>query len=386
MLVLKLATSPKIILLNTILWLTVGLAHGKTMQVLPQIDAKFQQAVSASTVPGISVAIADNTGVVWANGYGLADIENQVTMTPKHKMRIGSVAKLITVAAMMRLLEQQKIDLDRGITEYVSVWPTKHAPLTLRQLASHTAGIRHYNNSDEFLMNQHFADVSSSLTIFKDDNLLFKPGDKTQYSTFAFSLIAAALEGANSPLNFKQIVQQQVFAPLGMQDSVFDDQADIIAFRQRPYNTIDGKLFNAPQTDHSYKYAGGGFLATASDISRFAVAHASPGYLQAESLSQLFSPTKLNDGSTNGFGIGWMINFDSFKRRSYYQDNSRAQQLMASFDNAAMHAGGSNGGTTMMILCRDHQRAVTVVKNVDGEHSADVFLLALETLSHFHKL
>jgi serine beta-lactamase-like protein LACTB len=58
---------------------------------------------------------------------------------------------------------------------------------------------------------------------------------------------------------------------------------------------------------------------------------------------------------------------------------------MASFDNAVMHSGGRNGGTTMLILCRDHQRSITVVKNVDGEHSADVFLLALEGLAMFHR-
>ncbi|MFT6909056.1 MAG: serine beta-lactamase-like protein LACTB [Oleiphilaceae bacterium] len=58
---------------------------------------------------------------------------------------------------------------------------------------------------------------------------------------------------------------------------------------------------------------------------------------------------------------------------------------MASFDNAVMHSGGSNGLTTMLILCRDHQRSINVVKNVDGEHSADVFLLALESLAMFHR-
>ena len=82
--------------------------------------------------------------------------------------------------------------------------------------------------------------------------------------------------------------------------------------------------------------------------------------------------------------IGWMIGFDNHKDRSYYKNNVHAQTLMASFDNAVMHSGGSNGGTTMLILYREHQRSITVVKNVDGEHSADVFLLALESLEILH--
>ncbi len=360
------------------------LGEAKTSENIQQIDKLFAQAVTSSTVPGISVAIADSSGVVWAKAYGLADIENQVLLTTKHKMRIGSVAKLITAAGMMRLQEQGKLSLDAPITQHVPAWPATHAPLTLRQLASHSSGVRHYNSSAEFLLNETFSDVVSSLDIFKNDPLLFKPGSSLKYSTFAFSLMAAAMEGADKQRNFKKIIQQEVFLPLNMQDSAFDDQADIIALRQRPYNAIDGKLKNAPQSDHSYKYAGGGFIASTSDISRFAVAHSQPGYLNQRSLEQLFKRASLDTGKPLPYGVAWMIDFDNYKNRSYYKDNQQAQAMMASFDNAVMHSGGSNGGTTMLILCKDHDRAITVVKNVDGEYSADVFLLALETLSHFH--
>lgn len=349
------------------------------------IDKMFSKAVSGETVPGISVAIADKEGVVWAKGYGYADLENQVVMTTMHKMRVGSIAKLITVAGLMRLHEQQKLLLDVPVSQYVNAWPKSHAPLTLRQLAAHTAGVRSYNSNAEFILNQHFTNIESSLSLFKNDALLFQPGTDLKYSTFGFSLISAAMEGADKKRNFKQIIQQEVFNPLGMQDTVFDDQADIISLRQRPYIVRKGKLSNAPQSDHSNKYAGGGFIATPSDISRFAVAHSHGGYLKKTSLDSLFTRAKLNTGKSLPYGIGWMINFDNHKNRSYYKNNLQAQKHMASFDNAVMHSGGSNGGTTMLILCRDHQRSITVSKNVDGEYSADVFLLALEALTLFHR-
>jgi serine beta-lactamase-like protein LACTB len=312
------------------------------------IDPLFSKAVSREMVPGISAAIADKDGVVWAKGYGYADLENQVSMTNQHKMRIGSIAKLITAAGMMRLHEQGKLSLDTPITEYVDVWPKRHAPISLRQLAAHTAGVRSYKDNAEFILNRHFSDTVSSLSLFKDDPLLFQPGTASKYSTFAYSLIAAAMEGADKNRDFKQIIQQEVFNPLVMQNSIFDDQADIIALRQRPYVVRDGKLLNAPQSDHSYKYAGGGFIATPSDISRFAVAHTHQTYLQKASLDAMFSRAKLDNGKALAFGIGWMIDFDNHKDRSYYKDNVRAQTLMASFDNAVMHSGGSNGGTTML--------------------------------------
>jgi serine beta-lactamase-like protein LACTB len=208
------------------------------------INPLFSKAVSGERVPGISAAIADKDGVVWAKGYGYADLENQVSMTNQHKMRIGSIAKLITAAGMMRLHEQGKLSLDTPITEYVDVWPKRHAPISLRQLAAHTAGVRSYKDNAEFILNRHFSDTVSSLSLFKDDPLLFQPGTASKYSTFAYSLIAAAMEGADKNRDFKQIIQQEVFNPLVMQNSIFDDQADIIALRKRPYVVRDGKRLN----------------------------------------------------------------------------------------------------------------------------------------------
>jgi serine beta-lactamase-like protein LACTB len=222
-------------------FITLGFAKPSTN--IETIEQLFANAVSPEMVPGISAAIADKDGLIWAKGYGYADLENEVSMTNKHKMRIGSIAKLITVAGMMRLYEQGKLSLNTPITEYVDVWPRSHAKISLSQLAAHSAGIRSYKDNAEFILNQHFNNTVSSLSLFKDAPLLFKPGTDHKYSTFAFSLIAAAMEGADEKRNFKQIIQQEVFDPLGMQNSVFDDQGDIIAFRQRPYIARDGKLF-----------------------------------------------------------------------------------------------------------------------------------------------
>lgn len=106
--------------------------------------------------------------------------------------------------------------------------------------------------------------------------------------------------------------------------------------------------------------------------------------MTSDTVEEMFTPATLNDGEKTPFGIGWMRGFGNHKDRTYYRDREDVQGMMATIPNAVMHSGGSNGGTTMMILCRDHNRAITVVKNVHGEHTADVFLLALETLTYFH--
>ncbi|MGQ8364310.1 serine hydrolase domain-containing protein [Glaciecola sp. 1036] len=372
-----------IVLLFATLYSSGTLAKGLPDQ---EIDKWFETAVTHEHVPGITVAVGGPEGVVYAKGFGFADLENSLPMTTEHKVRIGSVSKLIATAGLMRLYDQGKVDLDKPVIEYAPAWSQDKPALSLRQLTSHTAGIRHYKaGADEFLLNKNFTSINESLTLFKDDPLLFTPGEKFTYSTFAWTLVSAAMEGADNKRNFTQIIQQEVFEPLGLKDTSFDDQYEIISHRAQPYSVYQDKLFNSPQTDHSYKWAGGGFISTPSDVVRFAVAHLQNDYLKPETVNLMFTPAKLNNGDGVNFGIGWMVGFNSYKNRDSYKDNEEVLAMMESMPNAVMHSGGSMGGITMLIMCTDHKRAVTVVKNVNGDDSADVFALALKTLHVFHK-
>ena len=342
----------------------------------------FEQAAASPTVPGISVAIAGKDGVIWAQGFGWADVENRVPMSVKTKMRIGSVAKPFTAAALMRLYEQGKIDLDADVRTYVPAWPAGHAVITLRQLTSHTSGIRHYEG-DEFASNRNYPAIIESLDVFKDSPLKFEPGTDQSYSTYAWTLVSAAIEGADGGRSFGEIMQQEVFTPIGMHDSALDEQYAIIPNRQRPYTVVDGELRNAPQTDHSYKWGGGGFIASTSDVARFAMAHLDGKFLKPETAAQMFTPAAMSGGRFSPYGIGWQIGFGRYLER--FKDDAEALRIMAEHPDAVMHSGGSTGGITMMILCRDHGRAVAVVKNVDSEDSANPFLLALKTLDVFYR-
>ncbi|MFL5571671.1 MAG: serine hydrolase domain-containing protein, partial [Gemmatimonadaceae bacterium] len=148
-----------------------------------------------SGIPGASVTVLRNGREIWSEGLGVADLENNLPVTPLTKFRIGSVSKPITAVAMAALVEEGKLDLDAPIQKYVPAFPVKKYPITARELAGHLAGIRHYSG-DEFLSNRHYANVTSSLDIFKNDTLLFRPGDKYSYSTYGFVLLSAVVEGA----------------------------------------------------------------------------------------------------------------------------------------------------------------------------------------------
>jgi len=344
----------------------------------------FEEAVISPSVPGINVAVSYKSGIKWARGFGFADIEHQVPMTTETKMRIGSVAKVMTTAALMRLYEKELIDLNKDIRHYVPQWPKKHKTITLNQLASHTSGVRHYNKG-EFLNNGDYKSTVNALDIFKHDDLLFIPGAKFRYSTYAWTLVSAAMESAAGNVPFKKVIREEVLIPLQLTNTTFDDNNTIITNRQSSYIYRNNILMNAPEVFSSYKYAGGGFLATPSDVSLFAINHASEGYLKSETLSKIFTKQKLLDGSDNLFGIGWVIGFDRYIDKAEKDKIKGAENiiLMQKHTNSVMHSGSSMGGVTMMILCLEHAHSVAVVKNVSGENSANVFNLALKTLDLF---
>jgi serine beta-lactamase-like protein LACTB len=312
-----------------------------------------------------------------------------VPMTKETKLRIGSVAKVITTAALMKLYEQGKVNLDSNIRDLVIEWPKKHKNITLNHLTSHTSGIRHYKHShteDESLSNIKYKNTIDALNIFKDDPLKFTPGTEFSYSTYGWTLISAVMEKATRK-DFKAIIFDEVIAPLNLDNTTFDESDVLIKNRQRPYTYSHGQLYNSQEVDVSYKYAGGGFLSTPSDIVNFAIAHTKFSFLKEDTLNMMFKNTKLIDGSDNIFGIGWEVGFNRHiaKAIAHAKENVDQLRIMKEHPKSVMHSGGSVGGTTMMILCIEHEHSVTVVKNVGHEPTANVFSLALRTLDLFHK-
>ncbi|MFT5520056.1 MAG: serine beta-lactamase-like protein LACTB [Enterobacterales bacterium] len=343
----------------------------------------FTEAASSESVPGISLAVADQSGLVWAQGFGYADIEKKIPMTRETKLRIGSVAKVFTATALMRLLEQGKIDLNADVRETVKEWPKKHKKITLKQLTNHTSGIRHYKGN-EFLSTVEYPDSVTSLNIFKNDNLLYDPGTDHSYSTYGWTLVSAVMEKTMGQ-SFGQIMSEQVFVPLKMTNTVLDQASVNISNRQTSYTFSNNKLNVSTYVNNSNKYAGGGILSSPSDVVTFAMAHTNPGYLKAGTLEMML--TKQVKESESNFGIGWQVGFDNYLKR-YKQYEEKYKQyidIMRQHPRVVIHSGGSVGGTTMLILCLDHEHAVTVVKNVDGDKTANTLLLALETLDIFYK-
>lgn len=330
----------------------------QTPDAIAQGRAVVEQLMAARGLPGFSIAVARDGIVVWSEGFGFADVEQGVSVTPLTRFRLGSVSKTLTAAGVARLVEEGKLDLDAPIQRYVPDFPQKPWPITTRQLANHSAGIRHYAPTDftgPLKGAPHFDSIKKALAIFQDDPLLFQPGTSYSYSSYGWNLVSAVVEGASRE-EFLTYMQRSVFEPLGLRGVSADQLNAVIPHRTRFYaRDSTGKLQHAPHVDNSYKWAGGGFLATADDLVRFGSAHLQPGFFKKEGLDVLFTPhVKMPDGRT-GVAVAWRVGTDSHGRRILH------------------HGGSIEGGRSMLMIYPDSKVVIAMLANLQtdfGEQDA----------------
>lgn len=312
---------------------------------LTRIEQTIQQELQKNGAPGAAVAIELDGRVIFAKGFGYADVENKVPFTPQTVSRVGSISKTFTALAVMQLVEQGKIKLDDEVQVYVPSFPKKSAPITIRQLLGHQGGIRHYQG-DEMLSNQHYDTVDAALVIFKDDPLVAEPGTKYSYTTYGYNLLSRVVEVA-SGLTFGDYLQQRIWTPLGLKQTYLDEPAHLIAQRARNYTKRrDGPLANAPAVDQSNKWGGGGVLSTAEDLLRYAASYDQRKLLKAETIELMFTPQQTRDGKPTAYGLGWTSALDNGHRR-------------------IEHTGGSVGATSALAMYPADKLKIVVLVNND---------------------
>ena len=331
---------------------------------------------------GASIAVSHCGKIVWQQGFGLADIENNVSMTPDTKLRIASISKTLTSVALGQLYQQQKLDLDAPIQQYVPSFPEKRAPITLRQLAGHLAGIRHYHGK-EFLSNKAYSSVSDGLSIFKNDPLVNTPGNDYSYSSYGWNLISAAIEQAGQQ-NFLDYMQTHIFLPAQMTDTLPEYHHTLTPNRGRQYQVSDDRLSinNAPYVDNSYKWAGGGFIGTARDLIKFGTAVSSGKLMARDTFQLLITPQNTRQGESTYYGLGWNTNMVKNQSAGVTKvwGDAFAQTVTSTFTQMPLvgHTGGATGGRSVFMMPPNNHWSIAVIVNANV---APAF--ALPVLSYF---
>lgn len=322
-------------------------------------EPRFEDAIASSRkalaplvekkgVPGVSVAVAHRGRVVWAEGFGRASLELASPVTPETKFGIGSITKTLTTALAEKLAEEGKLDLDAPLERAIPGFRHAGQGVTARLVAAHLSGMGDAWASSQMHANAAYTTAEAIREIEKEP-LRTPPGTETHYATGPFTLVAGAIESATGE-SFLDAMERRLVGPLGLADTVPNDRARVVPNRAAFYvrDAAGGPIRNAPFFDPSHKWAGAGYLSTASDLVRFGSALLAPGYLKKESLDDLFRPVRTKDGKETEYALAWRVTKDSEGRRVFHVP------------------GGGPGISCWLVLFPDREFAFAILSNMTG--------------------
>ena len=330
----------------------------------------MRDGLTGQNLPGLSVAVGIGGEIAWAEGFGWADLGNQVRVAPDTRLRIGTASVALTSAAVGLLLDDGRLTLDDEIRTHVPEFPEKPWPVTLRQLMGHLAGVGTDGGDEGPLFSRQCERPVEALQYFADRALLFEPGTQYRYSSYGWILVSAAVEAAANQ-RFLTFMRDRIFEPLGMTHTRADSATDPVPDRATPYFprfAADPRYGPDPMRPIDYScYAGASaFLSTPSDLVRFGMAINDGTVLKPETVRLLQTSQRLPSGDETGYGLGWDLETVTL---------DGADTLVVG------HDGESLGGTVAsLMIFRERGIVVAVISNVSY---ADTFSLGASVAQAF---
>jgi CubicO group peptidase (beta-lactamase class C family) len=273
------------------------------------VDAYIRAEMEKRRIPGVALVVIQRGTVVKMQGYGVANLEHDVPVTPDTVFELASVTKQFTAAGIMLLVEEGKLGLDDAISRHLSGTPDNWNGITVRHLLTHTAGLASLAQGFRSLyvggvkINYTTAQMFDAAT---KDPISFAPGERYQYSDVGYFLLGMILEKASGQ-TYRTFMTERFFKPLGMTTTSILDQWAVVRNRAAGYTLRDGKHINIRRVAQTELPSHYGIFSTVNDLVRWDNALAAGKVVKASSLEQMWTAVRLNDGTTHGYGFGWVL-------------------------------------------------------------------------------
>jgi CubicO group peptidase (beta-lactamase class C family) len=289
-----------------------------------------------------AVLVARGDQVLLSKGYGSANLEWNVPNTPATKFRLGSVTKQFTAAAVLLLAERGKLALQDPVRKHWPDAPATWDKITIYHLLTHTSGIPNFTNYPEYMKTWKFVPTTAEKTIgyFRDKPLDFAPGARMNYSNSGYVLLGYLVERVSGQA-YADFLRDNIFKPLGMNDSGYDVNAAVLPNRAAGYAPGPGGLTNAAYVDMTIPGGAGGLYSTTGDLLRWTQGLFGGRLLKPESLVQMTTP------GMNNYAFGVEVGASGGRR-------------------AIQHGGGIEGFNTRLAYYPDSRITVVVLANVNG--------------------
>jgi CubicO group peptidase (beta-lactamase class C family) len=270
------------------------------------VDDLLSAEIQKRHLPGVSVAVVCDGQIVKTAACGFADLELRVPTTPKTVFQIQSITKTFTSAAILLLADERKLSLDDPIANYLEGTPVSWTNITIRHLLTHTSGIKDFINEPTASLRIEVSE-EDVLRATAPRPLNFQPGERYAYSNTNYHLLAMIIRKLTGKW-YGDFLRERIFLPLGMTNTRPVSLSALVTNRASGYFwTGLGYRKGDFIAESILSYGGGGILSTAPDMALWAQALMSGRILKPEALTQAWTPARLNDGTTSGYGLGWGI-------------------------------------------------------------------------------
>lgn len=278
------------------------------------IDQWVESYMADNQVPGLALAVLEGGQIVKAKGYGLANIEHHVPVTPSTVFQSASVGKQFTAAEILLLVQDGKLALEDPISKYLRGAPKEWSKITVRHLLTHTSGIPDYGEDSTWLDLRRDYSEDELLHVISSHPLLRQPGEEWIYSNSGYTLLGMIIRAITGE-HWGEFLRKRVFGPLGMETARVISEEDLVANRAAGYRLVDGGIRNQEWVAPSLNtVAEGSLYFTVLDLAKWDAALYREDLLSKASKEQMWSPVRLNDGSTASHGLGWFLQDEPGRR------------------------------------------------------------------------
>jgi D-alanyl-D-alanine carboxypeptidase len=321
-----------------------------TNAMLVQLDLVIEHALEAGGAPGASVAIEWHGEVIYKKGFGYADLENHVPVTPDTVFAIGSITKTMTALAIHQLVAAGKVRLDASVGEYLPELAGPERNVKIRYLLDHTSGIVSYTDVPGFpLESQGPMSRKDVLGWFDSRPLQFAPGSRWSYTNSGFYLLGLVIE-AVSGMSYEDYLQKNVFEPFGMTHSSLTSWRPLLTSRAHGYRRGRQGLENAPRYDPVLPFAAGAVLSTSGDLLNYQRGELGDASKSPALRNSLLVRDSLPDGFVLPYSLGALVftTFNGHRRighpgdifgfesqYSYYPDDDMTIVVLTNNQNAS---------------------------------------------------
>ena len=273
--------------------------------VQSRIDSVVKAEMGRQKIPGVAVAVVKGGEVMLAKGYGEANVEHHVPVTPETVFESGSVGKQFTSTAVMLLVQDGKLALTDPITKFLPGAPASWKGITVRHLLTHTSGIPDYT-TDEMDYRRDYTEDEIAQMAFKLTPE-FPPGARWNYSNTGYVLLGIIVHKVSGQF-YGDVLRDRVFRPLGMTSARVISEADIVPHRAAGYQLEKGELKNQDWVSPTLNTtADGSLYLSLNDYIAWDRGLRAKKLLSPESWATVFTPVTLTSGNRYPYGFGWSI-------------------------------------------------------------------------------